>query len=98
MTRARVSAFHVPEDDEEKLERGLDQLQLDEGRLQLQTTDAHVCGDNDMACQQLISRMTECLELERKARRNAEESHLIELQKRLEMERLVEALQKRLAA
>ncbi|RDB28898.1 hypothetical protein Hypma_015387 [Hypsizygus marmoreus] len=43
----------------------------------------------------LLRNMKTSLDIERRARRNAEESHLIELRKRLEMEKLVEELQER---
>jgi len=78
----------MQEDDGEE-ECGRELLYLDEPRFM--TGDGNVCESS-----QLIIRMRERLEIEKKARRNAEENHLVELQKRLEMERLVEMLQHRL--
>ncbi|KAF8078479.1 hypothetical protein FPV67DRAFT_56737 [Lyophyllum atratum] len=101
--RPRISSFQPDAEDDilvggndrdkEHLGRELHHLHLDEAGFLAE--DGHICAGG-CSCQQLIIRMNECLERERKARRHAEENHLVELQKRLEMERLVEMLQARL--
>ncbi|GLB36286.1 hypothetical protein LshimejAT787_0305740 [Lyophyllum shimeji] len=76
----------------------LHRVHLDEPRFTAGDYDGSKNSQGRCGCRQLIIRMRQSLELERKARRSAEESHLVELQKRLALERLVETLQDRLRA